>query len=72
MNTHQLHAIVAPHVAAEVGPDAKWGSYVELTLSEEDKRTMHAQYMGEVRDDGEMSRFIVSEFKDGTHSFHWN
>lgn len=72
MNAAQLHAIVAPHVSRDIGVDAKWGSYVQLSLREEDRATMHAQYMGEVRADDETSRFVVTEFHDGSHSFAWN
>ncbi len=72
MNRAQIHAIVEPHVKADMGYGARWGSYRELSLSDEDKRTMVAQYMGEVHDDEGMGRFIVTEWHDGSHTFQWN
>ena len=72
MNRAQVHAIVEPHVKAEVGHNAKWGPYRELTLDDVEKQTIAAQYMGEVHGEEDMSRFIVTEYKDGTHHFHWN
>ena len=72
MNHAQIHAVVEPRVKADMGHGARWGSYRELALSEEDTATMAAQYMGEVHDDEGMSRFIVTELHDGSHAFHWN
>lgn len=72
MNRAQVHAIVEPHVKSAVGHGAKWGLYRELTLDDADKKTMAAQYMGEVHGEEGMSRFILTERKDGTHEFHWN
>ena len=36
MNHAQIHAVVEPRVKADMGHGARWGSYRELSLSEED------------------------------------
>ena len=72
MNCAQVHAIVEPHVKTTVGHNAKWGTYRELTLDDVEKQTISFQYMGEVHGEEDMNRFILTEFKDGTHEFQWN